>query len=145
MGRAFGLIEILRSFRMLRGSDQSVPSFLYIAFFLIVVSRSAWVVASGLPPAGVAASGWGRALRFRGKANPGSARPAPTGCSTIPLPSVTVHETNLHTQMTTSDSRFGFVSFAETWNGRLAMLGFVIGLATEVLTGQGILSQIGLG
>jgi hypothetical protein len=25
------------------------------------------------------------------------------------------------------------------------MLGFVIGLATEVLTGQGILSQIGLG
>jgi ferrochelatase len=45
----------------------------------------------------------------------------------------------------TSDSRFGFVAFAETWNGRLAMLGFVIGLATEVLTGQGILSQIGLG
>jgi len=26
----------------------------------------------------------------------------------------------------------------------LAMLGFVIGLATEFLTGQGILSQIGL-
>jgi ferrochelatase len=25
------------------------------------------------------------------------------------------------------------------------MLGFVIGLATELLTGQGILSQIGLG
>ena len=42
-------------------------------------------------------------------------------------------------------SRFGFVAFAETWNGRLAMLGFVIGLATELLTGQGILSQIGLG
>ena len=42
-------------------------------------------------------------------------------------------------------SRFGFVNFAETWNGRLAMLGFVIGLATELLTGQGILSQIGLG
>ncbi len=41
--------------------------------------------------------------------------------------------------------RFGFVNFAETWNGRLAMLGFVIGLATELLTGQGILSQIGLG
>ena len=45
----------------------------------------------------------------------------------------------------TSDSRFGFVAFAETWNGRLAMLGIVIGLATEVITGQGILSQIGLG
>jgi hypothetical protein len=41
--------------------------------------------------------------------------------------------------------RFVFVNFAETWNGRLAMLGFVIGLATEVLTGQRILSQIGLG
>jgi hypothetical protein len=44
-----------------------------------------------------------------------------------------------------SEPRFGFVNFAETWNGRLAMLGFVIGLATEVLTGQGILAQIGLG
>jgi hypothetical protein len=44
-----------------------------------------------------------------------------------------------------SSSRFGFVAFAETWNGRLAMLGFVIGLATELLTGQSILSQIGLG
>lgn len=41
--------------------------------------------------------------------------------------------------------RFGFVPFAETWNGRLAMLGFVIGLATELLTGQSILQQIGLG
>lgn len=47
--------------------------------------------------------------------------------------------------MSSSDSRFGFVSFSETWNGRLAMLGFVIGLATELLTGQGILGQIGLG
>lgn len=40
--------------------------------------------------------------------------------------------------------KFGFTQFAETWNGRLAMLGFVIGLATEFLTGQGILSQLGL-
>jgi len=47
--------------------------------------------------------------------------------------------------MADSSSRFGFVAFAETWNGRLAMLGFVIGLATELLTGQSILSQIGLG
>lgn len=47
--------------------------------------------------------------------------------------------------MTGSDSRFGFVAFAETWNGRLAMLGFVIGLGTELLTGQSILGQIGLG
>ena len=49
------------------------------------------------------------------------------------------------TFMTQTSPRFGFVAFAETWNGRLAMLGFVIGLATELLTGQGILQQIGLG
>jgi hypothetical protein len=47
--------------------------------------------------------------------------------------------------MADSNPRFGFVPLAETWNGRLAMLGFVIGLATEVLTGQSILQQIGLG
>ena len=41
-------------------------------------------------------------------------------------------------------SRCGFVNFAETGNGRLAMLGFAIGLGTELLTGQGILNQIGL-
>ncbi|MEB3290967.1 MAG: chlorophyll a/b-binding protein [Leptolyngbya sp.] len=46
--------------------------------------------------------------------------------------------------MENNESKFGFVAFAETWNGRLAMLGFVIGIATELLTGQGILSQIGL-
>jgi len=43
-----------------------------------------------------------------------------------------------------NENKFGFVSFAETWNGRLAMLGFIIGVATEYITGQGILSQIGL-
>jgi len=52
---------------------------------------------------------------------------------------------NTFFSMTEPTPRFGFVSFAETWNGRLAMLGFVIGLATELLTGQGILGQIGLG
>ena len=40
--------------------------------------------------------------------------------------------------------KFGFTPFAETWNGRLAMLGFVIGLATEWITGRNILEQIGL-
>jgi ferrochelatase len=47
--------------------------------------------------------------------------------------------------MTAPTPRFGFVAFAETWNGRVAMLGFVIGLTTELLTGQSILQQIGLG
>ena len=43
------------------------------------------------------------------------------------------------------EPRFGFVNFAETWNGRLAMMGIIIGLSTELLTGQGILGQMGLG
>ena len=43
------------------------------------------------------------------------------------------------------NTKFGFSSFAETWNGRLAMMGFIIGLGTELITGQGILSQIGMG
>jgi len=46
--------------------------------------------------------------------------------------------------MESKDTKFGFTDFAETWNGRLAMLGFAIGLATEFLTGHGILSQLGL-
>ena len=46
--------------------------------------------------------------------------------------------------MNNTAPRFGFVAFAELWNGRLAMLGFVIGMATELLTGQGILAQVGL-
>ncbi|MEB3275121.1 MAG: chlorophyll a/b-binding protein [Prochlorothrix sp.] len=46
--------------------------------------------------------------------------------------------------MENQDTKYGFTNLAETWNGRLAMLGFIIGLATELLTGQGILSQLGL-
>ncbi|MDJ0570680.1 MAG: chlorophyll a/b-binding protein [Pleurocapsa sp. MO_192.B19] len=46
--------------------------------------------------------------------------------------------------MDNQDNKFGFTQFAESWNGRLAMLGIVIGIATELLTGQGILSQLGL-
>ena len=46
--------------------------------------------------------------------------------------------------MENQDKKLGFTDFAETWNGRLAMLGFVIGVATEYLTGQSILSQLGL-
>jgi Chlorophyll A-B binding protein len=46
--------------------------------------------------------------------------------------------------MENQQPKFGFTQFAETWNGRLAMIGFVVGLGTEFLTGQGILSQLGL-
>ena len=38
--------------------------------------------------------------------------------------------------------RTGFVPFAESLNGRLAMLGFVIAIATELLTGQGVMQQL---
>ncbi len=46
--------------------------------------------------------------------------------------------------MENQDTKLGFTQSSETWNGRLAMLGFIIGIATELLTGQGILSQLGL-
>jgi Chlorophyll A-B binding protein len=39
---------------------------------------------------------------------------------------------------------FGFGNFAETWNGRMAMIGFAAALVSEVLTGKGILGQIGI-
>ncbi len=44
-----------------------------------------------------------------------------------------------------SATRFGFEAFAETSNGPMAMLGIVIGVLTEALTGAGIAHQSGLG
>ncbi|NJK28507.1 MAG: hypothetical protein HC925_08730, partial [Coleofasciculaceae cyanobacterium SM2_3_26] len=38
--------------------------------------------------------------------------------------------------------RFGFTPQAETWNGRFAMLGFIIALAIEVLSDKGILHAL---
>jgi hypothetical protein len=46
--------------------------------------------------------------------------------------------------MEDKQTKFGFTAFAENWNGRLAMLGFLIGILTELMTGKGILSQLGL-
>jgi Chlorophyll A-B binding protein len=40
--------------------------------------------------------------------------------------------------------KFGFNSYAERLNGRAAMIGFVAALAIEYVTGQGLLSWLGL-
>jgi len=37
---------------------------------------------------------------------------------------------------------WGFTAEAELLNGRLAMLGFVIAIATELLTGSGVAHQL---
>jgi Chlorophyll A-B binding protein len=42
------------------------------------------------------------------------------------------------------DAKFGFTASAENLNGRAAMIGFVAALATELLTGQGVLHFLGL-
>ena len=44
----------------------------------------------------------------------------------------------------TADAGWGFHSRAEKLNGRLAMLGFVAAITTELLTGQSLLRAIGL-
>jgi len=41
-------------------------------------------------------------------------------------------------------SKFGFTNFAEIWNGRLAMIGFITALIVEMNTGHGVLAQFGL-
>ena len=46
--------------------------------------------------------------------------------------------------MDNTPGKLGFTEFAETWNGRLAMIGFVSALLVEFATGKGILAQLGL-
>ena len=43
-----------------------------------------------------------------------------------------------------ADAGWGFHKRAEKLNGRLAMLGFVAAITTELLTGQSLLRAIGL-
>lgn len=46
--------------------------------------------------------------------------------------------------METKENKFGFTNFAEVWNGRLAMIGFVTAVIVEMNTGHGVLAQFGL-
>eukprot|EP00241_Pyramimonas_parkeae_P011812 CAMPEP_0114237710 /NCGR_PEP_ID=MMETSP0058-20121206/7535_1 /TAXON_ID=36894 /ORGANISM="Pyramimonas parkeae, CCMP726" /LENGTH=211 /DNA_ID=CAMNT_0001349769 /DNA_START=161 /DNA_END=793 /DNA_ORIENTATION=- len=47
--------------------------------------------------------------------------------------------------LNTDEGIFGFTPFSEMWTGRLAMCGFTIGVASELITGEPILMQVGLG
>ena len=49
-----------------------------------------------------------------------------------------------HMRVVNRDQGWGFFHRAELLNGRLAMLGVAVGVILEVVTGQGILQQIGL-
>ena len=42
------------------------------------------------------------------------------------------------------EPKFGFNEYAERLNGRAAMIGFILTLAIEFFTGQGLLSWLGL-
>lgn len=42
------------------------------------------------------------------------------------------------------EPKFGFNEYAERLNGRAAMIGFVLTLLIEYVTGQGLLSWLGL-
>ena len=41
-----------------------------------------------------------------------------------------------------SEERRAYFEHAERLNGRFAMMGFVIGVATELMTGEGIVGQL---
>jgi Chlorophyll A-B binding protein len=42
------------------------------------------------------------------------------------------------------EAKFGFTPSAENLNGRLAMIGFVAAVVTELVTGQGVVHFLGL-
>jgi Chlorophyll A-B binding protein len=42
------------------------------------------------------------------------------------------------------EAKFGFTPSAENLNGRLAMIGFVAAVITELVTGQGVVHFLGL-
>jgi hypothetical protein len=42
------------------------------------------------------------------------------------------------------EAKFGFTPSAENLNGRLAMIGFIAAVITELVTGQGVVHFLGL-
>jgi len=70
---------------------------------------------------------------------------APTGLITVDGEghgNVYAREPQMH--YAAADAGWGFHERAEKLNGRLAMVGFIAALATELLTGDGLLHSIGL-
>ena len=47
-------------------------------------------------------------------------------------------------QVRSPEPKVGFSRYAELLNGRLAMLGFIMAILTELLTGQTLVQQLGL-
>ncbi|CAN1208622.1 chlorophyll a/b-binding protein [Tumidithrix helvetica PCC 7403] len=43
-----------------------------------------------------------------------------------------------------TDPKFGFNTYAERLNGRAAMIGFLLAVVIEFVTGQGVLAWLGL-
>ena len=49
-----------------------------------------------------------------------------------------------HMELAEPDAGWGFHARSEKLNGRLAMLGFIAAIATELISGEGLLHTIGL-
>ena len=49
-----------------------------------------------------------------------------------------------HMELAAPDAGWGFHERAEKLNGRMAMIGFVAAVATELISGEGLLRTIGL-
>ncbi len=43
-----------------------------------------------------------------------------------------------------TDPKMGFNTYAERLNGRAAMIGFILAIAIQLVTGQGVLAWLGL-
>ena len=70
---------------------------------------------------------------------------APTGLVTHDLEGHdNVYAKEQPMEMAGPDAGWGFHERAEKLNGRLAMLGFIAAIATELISGEGLLHTIGL-